>query len=54
MNLTSGQSHASEKVTARTEPEGIVKVAAMAAPIVDPGFECTEVSLLLRWSNDPY
>ena len=53
MNLTSGQSHASEKVAVRTAPEGIVKVAAMAAPIVDPGFEATEVSLQSRWLNDP-
>lgn len=52
LNLTSGQSHASENVTVRTEPEGIVTDATMAAPIDDPGSE-GEISLWPRWSNDP-
>ena len=38
----------------RTEPEGMLTVAAMAAPIDDPRFEGVEVLSQAKWSNDPY
>jgi len=51
--LTSGQSHANENVTIRSASGGTVTVAAMAAPIDDPGSEGVAVSAKFRWSNDP-
>lgn len=50
-NLTSGESHDKENVTVRTEPEGTVTEAAMAAPMDDPGSE-GKFSSHLSWSND--
>ena len=44
MKFTSGQSHANENVTVRTESDGTVTEAAMAAPIDDPGSEGIDVS----------
>lgn len=52
-NLTSGQSHANEKVTVRVDEEGMVTLAAMAAPILDPGFDPSCGPLLPSSSNDP-
>lgn len=44
MKFTSGQSHANENVTVRTASGGIVREAAMAAPIVVPASEGIDVS----------
>jgi len=53
MNFTSGQSHAKENVTLRTESDGTVTEAATAAPIEDPGSEGIDVSAEFRKPKDP-
>ena len=52
-NFTSGQLHANEKVTVRCASAGILTVAAIAAPMDDPGSEGTEIPAGLRLSKDP-
>lgn len=50
----SGQAHANANVTLCSFSAGIVKEAAMAAPMTDPGSEGADISSDLRRSKDPY
>jgi hypothetical protein len=49
----SGQSHANENVTERIAFAGIVREAAIVAPIDDPGSEDPDGLVELSRSNDP-
>lgn len=53
MKLTSGQAHAKENVTVRTESAGTVTDAETAAPITVPGSEAINISPDLRFLKEP-
>ena len=52
-NFTSGQAHASENETSWVALGAILREAAIAAPIDDPGLEHIGVFIGSRWSKDP-